>query len=31
VAIAKYGAEVREVPGTYDDSVREAERIAATL
>lgn len=27
-AIAKYGAEVREVPGTYDDSVREAERIA---
>ena len=27
-AIAKYGAEVREVPGTYDDSVRDAERIA---
>ncbi len=27
-AIAQYGAEVREVPGTYDDSVREAERIA---
>lgn len=27
-AIAKYGADVREVPGTYDDSVREAERIA---
>ncbi len=27
-AIARYGAEVREVPGTYDDSVREAERVA---
>jgi len=28
-AIAAYGAEVRRVPGTYDDAVREAARIAA--
>lgn len=27
-AIARYGAEVREVAGNYDDSVREAQRIA---
>lgn len=27
-AIARYGAEVRRVDGTYDDAVREAERIA---
>jgi diaminopropionate ammonia-lyase len=27
-AIARYGAEVRRVPGTYDDSVREATRQA---
>ncbi|MBX6376428.1 MAG: diaminopropionate ammonia-lyase [Acetobacteraceae bacterium] len=27
-AIARYGAEVREVKGTYDDSVREAQRTA---
>jgi diaminopropionate ammonia-lyase len=27
-AIARYGAEVRRVPGTYDDSVREAARQA---
>lgn len=27
-AIAAFGAEVREVPGTYDDSVREAQRVA---
>ena len=27
-AIARYGAEVREVPGTYDDSVRAARRAA---
>lgn len=29
VAIASQGAEVRRVPGTYDDSVREAARQAA--
>jgi diaminopropionate ammonia-lyase len=29
-AIARYGAEVRRVPGTYDDAVREASRQAAT-
>ena len=28
-AIAEYGAEVRRVPGTYDDAVREAARQAA--
>ncbi len=28
-AIARYGAEVRRVPGNYDDSVREASRVAA--
>ncbi|RVT99143.1 diaminopropionate ammonia-lyase [Rhodovarius crocodyli] len=28
-AIAAYGAEVREVPGNYDDAVREASRAAA--
>ncbi|MCG7393395.1 diaminopropionate ammonia-lyase [Microvirga sp. ACRRW] len=28
-AIAAYGAEIREVPGTYDDSVDEAFRLAA--
>jgi diaminopropionate ammonia-lyase len=28
-AIARYGAEVRRVPGTYDDAVREAARVAA--
>ncbi|MCX8132729.1 MAG: diaminopropionate ammonia-lyase [Roseococcus sp.] len=27
-AIARFGAEVREVPGTYDDSVRAAQRAA---
>lgn len=27
-AIAAFGAEVREVRGTYDDSVREAQRVA---
>ena len=27
-AIAAYGAEVRRVPGTYDDAVREAARVA---
>ncbi len=27
-AIARYGAEVRVLPGTYDDSVREARRVA---
>ena len=27
-AIAAYGAEVRVVPGTYDDAVRETERLA---
>jgi diaminopropionate ammonia-lyase len=27
-AIARFGAEVREVAGTYDDSVREAQRAA---
>jgi diaminopropionate ammonia-lyase len=27
-AIAKYGAEIRRVPGTYDDAVREAARVA---
>jgi len=27
-AIAQYGAEVRRVPGTYDDAVREAARMA---
>ena len=27
-AIARYGAEVRRVPGTYDDAVREASRQA---
>ncbi len=29
-AIAAYGAEVRRVPGTYDDAVREASHLAAT-
>jgi diaminopropionate ammonia-lyase len=29
-AIARYGAEIRRVPGTYDDAVREAARQAAT-
>ena len=29
-AIAAYGAEVRRVPGTYDDAVRQADRVAAT-
>ncbi len=29
-AIARYGAEVRRVPGSYDDAVREATRQAAT-
>jgi len=28
-AIARYGAEVRRVPGTYDDAVRETARVAA--
>ena len=28
-AIARYGAEVRRVAGNYDDSVREASRVAA--
>jgi diaminopropionate ammonia-lyase len=28
-AIARYGAEVRRVPGTYDDAVRAASRAAA--
>jgi diaminopropionate ammonia-lyase len=28
-AIARYGAEVRRVPGVYDDAVREASRVAA--
>ena len=28
-AIARYGAEIRRVPGTYDDSVRECTRQAA--
>jgi diaminopropionate ammonia-lyase len=28
-AIARYGAEVRRVQGTYDDAVREAARVAA--
>lgn len=28
-AIARYGAEIRVVPGNYDDSVREAARVAA--
>ncbi len=28
-AIARYGAEIRVVPGTYDDAVREAARTAA--
>jgi diaminopropionate ammonia-lyase len=28
-AIARYGAEVRETPGTYDDSVRTAAALAA--
>lgn len=28
-AIARQGAEVRRVPGTYDDAVREAARVAA--
>jgi diaminopropionate ammonia-lyase len=28
-AIAAHGAEVRRVPGTYDDAVREAARVAA--
>ena len=27
-AIARYGAEVRRVPGNYDDAVREAARVA---
>ncbi|RAI58524.1 diaminopropionate ammonia-lyase [Roseicella frigidaeris] len=27
-AIARYGAEIREVPGTYDDAVRAAQRTA---
>lgn len=27
-AIARYGAEIRRVPGTYDDAVREAARVA---
>ena len=27
-AIAKYGAEIRVVPGTYDDAVRAAQRTA---
>ena len=29
-AIARYGAEIRRVPGTYDDAVREAARQADT-
>lgn len=29
-AIARFGAEVRRVPGTYDDSVRQAARDAST-
>jgi diaminopropionate ammonia-lyase len=29
-AIARYGAEVRRVPGTYDDAVREAAKAADT-
>lgn len=28
-AIARFGAEVRRVPGTYDDAVREVARLAA--
>ncbi len=28
-AIARYGAEIRRVPGSYDDAVREAARVAA--
>lgn len=28
-AIARYGAQVRRVPGNYDDAVREAARVAA--
>ncbi len=28
-AISAFGAEIREVRGTYDDSVREAQRVAA--
>ena len=28
-AIARYGAEIRVVPGNYDDAVREAARVAA--
>lgn len=28
-AIARFGAEIRRVPGNYDDSVREAARLAA--
>jgi len=28
-AIARYGAEVRRVPGVYDDAVRETSRVAA--
>ncbi len=28
-AIAAYGAEIRRVPGNYDDAVREAARVAA--
>ncbi|NKC30661.1 diaminopropionate ammonia-lyase [Falsiroseomonas selenitidurans] len=28
-AIARYGAEIRVVPGNYDDAVREAARLAA--
>jgi diaminopropionate ammonia-lyase len=28
-AIARYGAELRREPGTYDDAVREAARVAA--
>ncbi len=27
-AIAEFGAELRRVPGTYDDAVREADRVA---
>ena len=29
-AMAHFGAEIREVPGSYDDSVREAAQLAAT-
>ncbi|MBS7705680.1 diaminopropionate ammonia-lyase [Chelatococcus asaccharovorans] len=28
-AMARFGAEIREVPGSYDDSVREAAQLAA--